>query len=95
MGPGAGTSIKELGDAIKTPSGFTSKIFYNPDRYVGVGQKVLDTTNLSTKYNWKVEPGLSDGIQRTVEWYAASCDTLKNKAKFAEAELSEQERSFS
>ena len=83
VGPGAGTSIKELSDAIKTSSGFKGTVSYNTNRYVGVGQKVLDITKLATKYNWKVEPGLSEGIQRTVDWFSGSYDLVKDKCKFS------------
>ena len=95
VGPGGGTSIKQLGEAIRDASGFSGRVVYNTDRYVGVDNKVLDTTKLITKYGWRVTSDLEGTIQRTVHWYADGYETLKDKPKFAEAGLAVQERAQS
>ena len=95
IGPGRGTTIRQLGEAIRDASGFTGHLDFNIDRYVGVDAKVLDTTKLSTKYGWQVSTDLEATIQRSVDWYADGYETLKNKAKFSEASMTGQERSQS
>lgn len=83
VSPGKGTSIKELAETISMASGFDGKIVYNTDRYVGDPHKTMNSHKLSNKYNLAVKGALQDGIQRTVNWYAASYESIKDRRKFS------------
>ena len=82
VGPGRGTSIKDLAYAIGKAAGFTGRIFFNSNRYVGVKEKVMDAGKLARQYGIKVTGDLSDGIARTVEWYSRNYGKLKDRKKF-------------
>ena len=84
VGPGIGTPIRTLSDTIKRASGYQGEVVYDTSRYVGVGQKVMDSTKLAQRYNWRLNSELTEGIQRTVEWYSGSYETLKNRRKFGD-----------
>ncbi len=83
VGPGKGMSIKDLANEVSQATGFEGKLFFNSDYYVGVKEKVMNTSKLTQKYNWKVPNDLSGGIKRTVVWYARNYDKLRNKRKFS------------
>lgn len=87
VGPGAGTSIRELAEAIRQAVGFQGKVVFEANRYVGAEKKVMDSSKLANKYGWTVPAVLTDGIERTVQWYSRSYDLLKNKRKFANTVL--------
>jgi GDP-L-fucose synthase len=79
---GAGTSIMELSSTIKKASGFDGRITFNTDRYVGDAHKVMDGKKLRDKYQLSVPGTLSQGVQRAVDWYSDSYESLKDKRKF-------------
>jgi GDP-L-fucose synthase len=83
VSPGKGTSIKELAETIRVASGFDGEVVYNTDRYVGDPHKTMDSQKLRNKYNLAVKGTLQEGIQRTVDWYAASYESIKDRRKFA------------
>jgi GDP-L-fucose synthase len=82
VGPGKGTSIKDLAEIISQTAGFKGKLFFNKNRYVGVKEKVMKVGKLAQKYNLEVGHDLSVGIKRTVEWCMRNYVELRNKPKF-------------
>lgn len=83
LGPGKGTSIRVLATTIGRAAGFTGRLVFNANRYVGVKEKFLNSTKLEQKYNMRLGADLSAGIRRTVTWYTEHYDEVKNKHKFA------------
>jgi GDP-L-fucose synthase len=83
VGPGCGKTIEELALTISRAANFRGKVVFNPNRYVGVKEKFMNTGKLTSKYDIRVDAELEDGIRRTVAWYSQNYDTLKSKKKFA------------
>jgi GDP-L-fucose synthase len=84
IGPGQGTSIKELALMISRAAGFKGRLVFNKERYVGIKEKVMDVRKLSQKYGYRVNPDLATGIERTVQWVVKNYDHLRDKCKFAD-----------
>jgi GDP-L-fucose synthase len=82
VAPGRGTSIRTLATEIGEAAGFTGRIDYNASRYVGVKEKFLNTTRLEERYGLRIDPSIAAGIRRTVAWYAAHYDEVKDRRKF-------------
>jgi len=82
IGPGKGTTIKKLAITISRAAGFNGRLFFNPNRYVGIKEKFMNTGKLEQKYKMHLSVDISEGIKRTVAWYAQHYDELKNKRKF-------------
>lgn len=84
VGPGCGKTIKELALTISAAAGYPDgKVVFNASRYVGIKEKFMNTDKLAAKFGIRIDAELPAGIQRTVAWYAANYDTLKDKRKFA------------
>jgi GDP-L-fucose synthase len=83
VGPGKGTSIKDLAQAISRAAGYKGELVFNASRYVGVKEKFIETGKFVQKYNGSVSNELADGIQRTVDWYAANYNEIKDRRKFS------------
>lgn len=88
VAPGRGTSIRELAEAIAAAAGFRGRIVYNESKYVGVKEKFLNTDRLEQKYGVRLSPDIRDGVRRTVEWYAANFEEIKDRRKFDRIECS-------
>lgn len=82
LAPGRGTSIKDLAETIAAAAGIPGRIAYNTSKYVGVSSKFLDTKRLEQKYCVTLSPDIRQGIARTVAWYDAHFDQLKDRRKF-------------
>lgn len=82
VAPGRGTSIRTLAETIAEAARFPGRIVYNPSKYVGVKEKFLNVDRLSSKYGMRLPADIRDGIRRTVEWYAANFDDVKDRRKF-------------
>lgn len=82
IGPGRGTSIRDLAFMIAEAAGYRRDIRFNAERYVGVQHKVIDVSRFNSKYNLQIDSDHRDGIARTVAWYDAHYDQLVGKRKF-------------
>ena len=80
--PGAGTSIKALAETIADAAGIPGRIYYDTSKYTGVKEKFLNVDRLQQKYGVRLPADIRDGIRRTVEWYGANFDALKDRRKF-------------
>lgn len=80
--PGAGTSIASLAQMIGTAAGIPDRIYYDTSKYVGVKEKFLNADRLQQKYGVRLPADISDGIRRTVKWYDANFDAVKDRRKF-------------
>jgi GDP-L-fucose synthase len=84
IGPGSGTSIKDLAYMIKESAGFAGTIKFNEASYTGVREKTINVSKLTEKYKLKCPHDISGAIRKTCEWYLRNYDELKNKRKFPE-----------
>jgi GDP-L-fucose synthase len=82
VGPGRGTSIRELAETIRDAAGYRGTLVFNPQRYTGIQEKVLDTGKLAQKYGWTPTYDLGPGIAQTARWYEENYDRVKDKVKF-------------
>ena len=82
LGPGNGTSIRDLAFMIGEAAGFKGRLVFNSQRHVGIKEKFIEAGRLQDKYGLKINPDIRAGIQRTVAWYAANYDALKGREKF-------------
>ncbi len=83
IGPGKGTTVRELAETIRRAAGFEGQLVFQPSAYVGASEKWLDVSKLERDYGYRIQPDLAEGISRTVAWYRANHERLKNKRKFA------------
>jgi nucleoside-diphosphate-sugar epimerase len=82
VGPGTGTSIRELAAAVSLAAGFKGRLVFNPQRYVGVKEKFMDASRLQARYGLSVPQDIRPAIARTVAWYSANYESLKDRCKF-------------
>jgi len=90
IGPGAGVSIRRLAEWICEASGFKGRLFFNPQRYVGIKEKFIDDSRLRQKYGLSLGTDLRPGIARTVAWYSQNYEAQKGRRKFAPSDRSDQ-----
>ncbi len=83
VGPGRGTSIRDLALAISRAAGYQGELVFNASRYTGIKEKFIETEKFARKYGGQVSNDLAPGIRRTVDWYAAHFDEIKDRRKFA------------
>lgn len=82
VGPGCGKTIKELALTISRAANYQGKVIFNPNRYVGVKEKFMNTDKLASKYGVRVSAELEPGISRTAKWYSENYAALKDRKKF-------------
>lgn len=82
VGPGGGTSIRDLAFAISRAAGYPGELVFNASRYVGVKEKFINTARFTQKYGGQISNDITPGIRRTVDWYAAHYDEVKDRRKF-------------
>jgi GDP-L-fucose synthase len=80
--PGAGTSIKALAGMIGDAAGIPGRVHYDTTKYTGIKEKFLNVDRLRQKYGVQLPADIRDGIRRTVRWYDANFDVLKDRRKF-------------
>lgn len=82
VGPGRGTTIRQLAETIAGAAGYEGRLVFNPQRYVGIREKCTSAAKLRDTYQWEIPGDLEAGIRRTVRWYADRYDSLKDLHKF-------------
>lgn len=82
IGPGCGKTIKELALTISRAANYPGKVVFNPNRYVGVKEKFMNTDKLASKYGVQVSAELEPGMRRTAAWYSENYAALKDRKKF-------------
>jgi len=82
VGPGKGTSIRDLAFAISKAAGYQGELVFNASRYTGVREKFIETGQFEKKYGGNISNDLSRGIQRTVDWYRKNYERIKDQRKF-------------
>ena len=72
IGSGKETKISHLAETIKKMSGFTGKIVYNTNRFVGVKRKVLNISKAKNTFGWTIDNKmhtLEEALAKTIKWY--------------------------
>ena len=72
IGSGKETKISHLAETIKKMSGFTGKIVYNTNRFVGVKRKVLNISKAKNTFGWTIDNEmhtLEEALAKTIKWY--------------------------
>jgi GDP-L-fucose synthase len=82
IGPGKGTSIKQLAESIARAAAYRGTLAFEPARYVGVKEKFLNSGKLERQFGVTMPVAIDRGIERTVAWYAAHVNELRGKEKF-------------
>jgi GDP-L-fucose synthase len=75
LGTGQAYSIQRIAEIIKSASGFTGKIQYNPTRFVGVQKRLLDVSRIRQEIGWTAPTTMEQGIYDTVRWYQSQLST--------------------
>jgi GDP-L-fucose synthase len=82
LAPGAGTSIKMLAETIADAAGLSGRLYYDTTRYTGIKEKFLNVDRLRQNYGMQLSADVREGLRRTVKWYDANFDALKDRRKF-------------
>lgn len=71
---GSGQTIAELANIIKAVVGYDGRIVYDATMPDGALRKVGDTTRMKAILDWEPQVPILEGIQRTLDWFAAHYD---------------------
>ncbi|MBI3939301.1 MAG: NAD-dependent epimerase/dehydratase family protein [Acidobacteria bacterium] len=69
VGPGRGTSIRELVETLSDVVGYTGEIAYDSSKPDGQRVKTLDVGRMARCLGWRPATSLREGLRRTVDWY--------------------------
>lgn len=83
VGPGEGTSIRDLVLMIADITGFKGQLNFKPTAYVGMHTRTIDVSKMRQKYGGEITADHSVGIRRTVAWYRENFAEWSVKKKFA------------
>lgn len=77
IGAGCEYSIREFASEICRLVDYDAELIqYDPTRYVGAKSKCLDIAKISQQVaDYKLRP-LHDGLQTTIAWFKANCDSI-------------------
>lgn len=68
VGTGEDMTIRQLAEAIKDVVGYRGGILWDTTKPNGNPKKLLDSTRVN-ELGWKPKTSLSEGLQRTYQWY--------------------------
>jgi GDP-L-fucose synthase len=74
LGTGQEISIRELSELVAEVSGFSGRITWDTSMPNGQPRRSLDTTRARELFGFEARTPLRDGIERTVDWYAAQAE---------------------
>ena len=70
LGVGAGITIRELAELIRTATRFEGEIVWDTTKPDGAGYQVVDVTKMRSRLDWSPATSFAEGLQRTVDWFA-------------------------
>ena len=76
LGSGEEISIRELVGLITDLCGFRGRIVWDTTKPNGQPRRKLDTTRAEREFGWHAGTKLREGLQRTIEWYESSLETV-------------------
>lgn len=79
IGAGFEISIKDLTEMIARLSGFSGKIIWDASRPDGQPRRLLDTSKSMKEFGFTAETSFTDGLKKTIAWYAKHRHLLNNK----------------
>jgi GDP-L-fucose synthase len=72
LGSGQEIAVRDLLESIRNLTGCTSKIRWDSTRPDGQPRRSLDTSRAATEFGWRAKTPLQDGLNKTIEWFAAN-----------------------
>ena len=75
LGSGQEIAVRDLLETIRTLTGCTSKIRWDNTKPDGQPRRSLDTSRAAAEFGWRARTSLRDGLNKTIEWFAASATT--------------------
>lgn len=72
------TSVRQLASEIKMSSGFAGEILYDEALPAGQMQRIFDTSKMDS-LGWKPSINLATGIMRTIEWFKANRQLIRER----------------
>ncbi len=76
VGTGSDISIKELAELIKNNVGYSGNIEWDTSKPDGTPKKLMDSSKM-LNLGWKPIVPLSEGINKTYEWFLQNIDKIK------------------
>jgi GDP-L-fucose synthase len=76
VGPGVGTSIRELAEAIKRHTGYTGRIVWDTSKPNGAMLKTFDVTKMRKELDWSPPTSLDEGLAETIAWAQENYRTM-------------------
>jgi GDP-L-fucose synthase len=84
LGTGEEISIRDLANLIASEVGFRGRIVWDASKPNGQPRRGLDVSRAKRLFGFEAAHSLRDGIKKTVEWFAANRDNLR-EITFAQA----------
>lgn len=75
LGSGQEIAVRDLLETIRNLTGCTSKIRWDNTKPDGQPRRSLDTSRAAAEFGWRARTSLRDGLNKTIEWFAASATT--------------------
>jgi GDP-L-fucose synthase len=76
LATGQNHTIRVLAETLKEISGFKGEITWDTTKPLGQLERSYDVSRLHG-LGWKAKTGLTEGLTRTFEWYAANLDEVR------------------
>jgi GDP-L-fucose synthase len=77
LGTGEEISIRDLAQLIASEVGFRGRIVWDASKPNGQPRRGLDVSRAKQLFGFEAAHSLRDGIKKTVEWFAANRDNLR------------------
>lgn len=76
VGPGVGTSIKQLAEAIKRETGYSGRIVWDTSKPNGAMLKRFDVAKMRKELGWVPPTSLEEGLRETVAWVEENYEAM-------------------
>lgn len=77
IGYGEDITIKKLATEIQRVVGYVGGIIFDTSKPDGTPRKLTDSSKIN-RLGWYPKTSLTEGIQKTFEWYLSSCHNIRN-----------------
>ena len=77
LGTGSEITIKDLVELIARLCNFTGELRWDPTKPDGQPRRCLDTSRAKDMMGWQAQVGFEDGLRRTIEWFEANRDQIR------------------
>jgi len=83
LGSGYEISIKDLSEMIVKMIGFDGKLVWQTDKPNGQPRRGLDVSRAKELFGWSAQVPFEEGMRRTIEWFKANRELIKNRDQAA------------